>query len=116
MTAHLPSHLRQLDLSWCSKLSTDAYRSLGSLPMLQSLNLGWCGMWQRSARQTLTSAAANIKDASLRHLPPSLTLLRLGGCVEVTDEGLQCLERLTSLTSLQLSGCEKVLLQRCTNW
>ena len=51
---------------------------------------------------------ANVKDVSMQYLPTSLTVLKLGGCADLTDEGVKLLERLSSLTTLQISGCEKV--------
>jgi hypothetical protein len=38
----------------------------------------------------------------------SLTTLDLGGCVNVSDEGLRALSSLTALTTLTLYGCNNV--------
>jgi len=114
-------HLRRLKLEGCSRVTRRGVRFLAALSALTSLDLGGCYevtdkcMWRisrLSALETLRLAGCRqVTDLGLRALGalPALTSLDLSRFNQITDEGALVLGRgATSLTSLQLTGCNKL--------
>lgn len=85
--------LRELDVSESQRMTAAGVRSLGALPALQELSLGW---------------NIRLKDEALEGLPPSLSKLDLSFCGELTDRALAAAARLPALTHLTLRKCNRV--------
>lgn len=109
------SRLRRLELCWCDVSDIDLQSFSLSLFNLQQLNLSYCsaitsaGLQHLSQLplQQLTLRSCEVSDVGLRHVAALLNLhkLDLAQCRQVTDEGLQHLKPLTKLQQLDLSGC-----------
>ncbi len=104
------SHLRQLDLTACKRVTDRSISKVIQFNQLQSLKLNMCG---------------NVTDSSLSSLAKNATALEdigLSGC-DITDLGLVIvLTKLHRLTSLDISNCDRitnqsmaVLSRRCRN-
>jgi len=87
-----------LNLGFCKGISDDGVRYLQALTKLRRLNLDAC----------------KVTDVSLEHLSliPSVEVLGLSRCDQVTDQGIPKIHKLVnSLTSLDLGHCIKVTSQ-----
>jgi len=118
----------KLDLSQCDLITDEGLAYLHDLEFIQELSLGWCrcitdlGIHVLSHQpsrgdylRTLRLARCLITDLGISHLSKFLSLedLDLNGCSQVGSEALgQTLEKLTNLTSLDVSYCPQIM--RCS--
>lgn len=89
--------LRKLDLSQCDLITDEGLEHMEELEVLEELSLGWCRMITDHGVDILTRQPG-------RSL---LRVLRLARC-PITDDGIGCVLRLSSLTALDINGCSNI--------
>ncbi len=93
-TLNLPTGLKELDLEYCTKLSTQELKKLGAFSNLKKLNL------------------AHLNVESLEWLPSKLTELNLKGCKKISSIELDCLASLEHLEKLDVQGTQMTRLSK----
>lgn len=118
------THITHLDLSKYRQLKDQTFVAIAKFTSLSILNVRGCRdlSAQFVLRIPLDGALKSLTDLDLSfcinttaitcqhlctHLPQLLSL-RLVGCTQMDDVAMQCLSRLTSLTSLDISFCENI--------
>nr|XP_009296243.1 F-box/LRR-repeat protein 13 isoform X2 [Danio rerio] len=114
--------LSELHLSCCPRVTDACFKTLGNLTKLCNLNISGCfkvtdmglhyiteGPSAGQLRELDLSYCLKITDLSLRRISQkciSLTNLALCFCENLTDNGFECLDKCSSLISLDISGCK----------
>ena len=118
-------NLRKLDISQCDLVTDDGIQELYTLELIEELSIGWCRLISdkglsalccqpgRSERlRILHLARCSITNDGVTHLSNlhALEELDLNGCSKIGSAALgSVLERLTKLTSLDVSYCSDIL-------
>ena len=119
-------NLRKLDLSQCDLISNEGIQFFRTITLLEELSLGWCRLISDEGIKELVTqvdtrgqclkilrlARCPITDAGMLYLRKLVSLeeLDLNGCSEIGSSALgTVLERMTRLTSLDVSYCPSIL-------
>lgn len=105
--------LRELDLSYCQKLSSQDFQILSELPSLTHLSCEGCLNFNdesiKNLQQCFTlkfcdfSECINISDEGIDALPPQLESLFLRNLPKLSDRFFDSLSKMTRLVELDLS-------------
>lgn len=91
-------NLRRLDLSQCDLITDSGLEHLESVEALEELSLGWCRSITNEGINALTTQPGRAL---------MLRVLRLARCM-ITDDGVEYLGRLSALEELDLNGCSNI--------
>lgn len=90
--------LQKLDLSQCDLITNDGLRHLNNLEYIEELSLGWCRSITDRGIKVLTSQSCRAEK---------LKILRIARC-SITDVGIAQIGKLRSLEELDLNGCSNI--------